>query len=151
MPEFEIISWKRFHEDCRQLASKIEAGPFRFQKMVTIARGGLIPAGVVASILNIRIIDTICVQSYDENYSQRELIMKKISSFEGDGSDILILDDIIDTGATMGKVKEFYPKSFVAALYVKATGKALADAYVSEINRWIVLPWEPLPEGQEAN
>ncbi|MDR1494708.1 MAG: xanthine phosphoribosyltransferase [Rickettsiales bacterium] len=147
MPEFEIISWERLHEDCKRLASKLEAGSSRFQRMITIARGGLIPAGIIASILDLRVVDTICMQSYDDRYSQRDLVVKKLSSFDGDGSDMLVLDDIVDTGATARKVKEFYPKAFVAALYVKTPGRALADVFVDEINKWIVLPWEPRPEG----
>ncbi|MDR1425657.1 MAG: xanthine phosphoribosyltransferase [Rickettsiales bacterium] len=147
MPEFEIITWERLHEDCRQLASKLESTSLKFQKMVTVARGGLIPAGVIASILNIRVIDTICMQSYDDSdYSKRELVVKKTSSFDGDGTGMLVIDDIIDSGTTIAKVKEFYPKSFIAALYVKLEGRARADVYVREINKWIVLPWEPLPE-----
>ncbi|GHU27673.1 xanthine phosphoribosyltransferase [Bacilli bacterium] len=145
MPEFEIISWERFQRDCEQLASILEKNPSRFQKMITITRGGLVPAGMLASLLNIRVIDTICMQSYDE-YSKKDLIVKKTSSFSGDGSDILVLDDIIDTGATIGKVKEFYPKAFVASLYVKTAGRPMANVFVSEINKWIVLPWEPRPE-----
>jgi xanthine phosphoribosyltransferase len=152
MPEFEIISWERLHRDCEQLVSKLEEVPFKFQKIIAVTRGGLIPSGIVASILNIRVIDTICMQSYDDkSYSQRDLIVRKVSSFEGDGSDILVVDDIVDTGATVEKIREFYPKSFVAALYVKAAGRTAANVYVSEINKWIVLPWEPRPEGCEAN
>ncbi|MDR3078891.1 MAG: xanthine phosphoribosyltransferase [Rickettsiales bacterium] len=147
MAEFEIISWERLQEDCGRLAQKLERESRGFQKMLTIARGGLIPAGIIASILDIRVIDTICMQSYDDSRSRRDLVVKKLSSFGGDGSDLLLLDDIVDSGATVAKVKEFYPRCSVAALYVKALGKPLADFFVEEINKWIVLPWEPRPEG----
>jgi xanthine phosphoribosyltransferase len=145
MPEFEIISWERFHKDCEHLSAMLRDVAPKFEKIVTIARGGLIPSGIVASILNIRLIDVICMESYSEDYKRGELIIRKKSSFAGDGSDLLIIDDIVDTGSTIAKAKELYPKAFIAAPYVKAKGRAMANVFVEEINKWVVLPWEPRP------
>jgi xanthine phosphoribosyltransferase len=145
MPEFEIISWERLHRDCEHLAAMLKDIAPKFEKIVTIARGGLIPSGIITSILNIRLVDIICMESYGEDYKHRELIIRKKSSFTGDGSDILVIDDIVDTGNTIINVKKFYPKAFIAAPYVKTEGRAIADVFVEEINKWIVLPWEPQP------
>ncbi|MDR2778086.1 MAG: xanthine phosphoribosyltransferase [Rickettsiales bacterium] len=145
MSEFEIISWERFHKDCEYLAAMLKDTASDFKKVITIARGGLIPSGIITSILNIRLIDVICMESYSEDHKQGNLIVRKESNFVGDGSDILVIDDIVDTGNTIANVRKLYPKAFVAAPYVKKDGRAMADIFVDEINRWIILPWEPRP------
>ena len=58
------VSWDQFHRDARALAWRLaEAGPFT--AIVAITRGGLVPAAIVARELNMRMIETICVSSYD--------------------------------------------------------------------------------------
>ena len=58
------VSWDQFHRDSRALAWRLNAsGPFA--AIVGITRGGLVPAGIVARELGIRVIETVCVSSYD--------------------------------------------------------------------------------------
>src|ERR671922_2891279 len=69
------VSWDQFHRDARALAWRLSgAGPF--QAIVCITRGGLVPAAIVARELGIRVIETVCVASYD-HISQGELRMLK--------------------------------------------------------------------------
>src|SRR5262245_66323198 len=57
------VSWDEFHRDARALAWRLAAaGPF--QAIVTVTRGGLVPAAIVARELGIRLIETVCVESY---------------------------------------------------------------------------------------
>jgi len=73
------VSWDQFHRDCRALTWRLnEVGPFH--AVVAITRGGLVPAAIVARELGVRIIDTVCVASYDHT-SQGELkVLKGISA-----------------------------------------------------------------------
>src|SRR5437764_14555524 len=58
------VSWDQFHRDARALAWRLaESGPF--SALVCITRGGLVPAAIVARELGIRVIETVCVASYD--------------------------------------------------------------------------------------
>src|SRR5215467_5924878 len=69
------VSWDQFHRDCRALAWRLaEAGPF--EAVVAITRGGLVPAAIVARELGIRVIETVCVASYN-HISQGELRLLK--------------------------------------------------------------------------
>ena len=69
------VSWDQFHRDARALAWRLNgAGPF--QAIVTVTRGGLVPAAIVARELGVRLIETVCVASYD-HVSQGELRMLK--------------------------------------------------------------------------
>ena len=69
------VSWDLFHRDLRALAWRLNgAGPF--EAVVCITRGGLVPAAIVARELGIRLIETVCIASYDHT-SQGELTLLK--------------------------------------------------------------------------
>src|SRR6187455_2407940 len=58
------VSWDQFHRDCRALTWRLnEVGPFK--AVIAITRGGLVPAAIVARELGVRVIDTVCIASYD--------------------------------------------------------------------------------------
>src|SRR5450759_2319075 len=68
--------WDQFHRDSRALAWRLHAaGPF--DAIVAITRGGLVPAAIVARELNVRMIDTVCVASYQDYKNQGELTLLK--------------------------------------------------------------------------
>src|SRR6202795_1405076 len=104
MPEKAFpVSWDQFHRDARALAWRLNgAGPF--QAIVTVTRGGLVPAAIVARELDVRLIETICVASYDHTRQGELRILKSVASdiirMNGDGHGVLIVDDLVDTGAT---------------------------------------------------
>src|SRR5271165_2626849 len=81
------VSWDQFHRDARALAWRLAAaGPF--EAIVCVTRGGLVPAAIVARELNVRIIETICVESYGDPGQQGELkILKNIGELLLRGSD----------------------------------------------------------------
>ena len=59
------VSWDQFHRDAQALAWRLAAaGPFT--AIVAITRGGLVPAAIVARELNVRLIETVCVESYHD-------------------------------------------------------------------------------------
>src|ERR1700683_3557594 len=69
------VSWDQFHRDSRALAWRLNgAGPF--EAVVCITRGGLVPAAIVARELGIRVIETVCIASYDHT-TQGELTLLK--------------------------------------------------------------------------
>jgi xanthine phosphoribosyltransferase len=70
--------------------------------------------------------------------------MLKHPSAAGDGTGWLVIDDLVDTGATMRIVREILPKAHVGVLYAKPVGRPLADSFVAEFPQesWIDFPWE---------
>jgi xanthine phosphoribosyltransferase len=142
------VSWDEFHRDARALAWRLaSAGPF--QAIVAITRGGLVPAGIVARELGIRLIETVCVASYSHQ-SQGELTVLKGVSGDivkiggGDGKGVLIVDDLVDTGKTARVVRELLPKAHFATVYAKPMGRPLVDTFITEVSQdtWIFFPWD---------
>jgi xanthine phosphoribosyltransferase len=155
------VSWDQFHRDARALAWRLSAaGPF--EAVVAITRGGLVPAAVVARELGIRVIETICVASYDYDKQGTISILKTVSEKivgSDKGAGVLIIDDLVDTGATARVVREILPKAHFATVYAKPLGRPLVDSFVTEVSQdtWIYLPWDmglqftpPLQDGAKA-
>lgn len=140
------VSWEQFHRDARALAWRLNgAGPF--QAVVAVTRGGLVPAAVVARELGIRVIETICIASYDYDKQGHVQVLKPVGgtiSGENGGEGVLIVDDLVDTGATARVVREMLPKAHFAAVYAKPAGRPLVDTFVTEVSQdtWIYLPWD---------
>jgi len=139
------VSWDQFHRDARALAWRLaEAGPF--SAIVAITRGGLVPAAIVARELNLRLIETVCVSSYDPDRQQGELrLLKGVAEMVGQlGKGVLIIDDLVDTGQTAKIVREILPQAHFAAVYAKPLGRPLVDTFITEVSQdtWIYFPWD---------
>ena len=140
------VSWDQFHRDARALAWRLSAaGPFR--AVVAVTRGGLVPAAVVARELGIRVIETVCVASYEYDKQGDIQVLKgigeAIAGADG-GAGVLIVDDLVDTGATARVVREMLPRAHFATVYAKPAGRPLVDTFITEVSQdtWIYLPWD---------
>lgn len=141
------VSWDQFHRDAKALAWRLNAaGPFR--AVVSITRGGLVPAAIVARELGIRIIETVCIASYDGENQQGELqVLKTITehvSGPDSGKGVLIVDDLVDTGATAKLVRDMLPAAHFATVYAKPMGRPQVDSFITEVSQdtWIYFPWD---------
>lgn len=140
------VSWDQFHRDCRALAWRLsDLGPFH--ALVTITRGGLVPAAIVARELAIRVIDTISIASYHSEQTQGEVeILKDMQPQfkEAGGAGVLVVDDLVDTGQTARTMRGFLPHAHFATVYAKPLGRPLVDTFVTEVSQdtWIYFPWD---------
>jgi len=142
------VSWDRFHIDARALAWRLaEAGPF--EAIVSITRGGLVPAAVVSRELDIRLIETVCVASYQDYKTQsKATVIKPVSQdireLGNGGEKVLIVDDLVDTGSTASLVREMLPQAHFATVYAKPKGRPLVDTFITEVSQdtWIYFPWD---------
>src|ERR1700693_5287629 len=94
------VSWGQFHRDCRALTWRLnDVGPFH--AVIAITRGGLVPAAIVARELGVRVIDTVCVTSYDHTRQTYLKVLKGVSAETaklggGTGKGLLIVDALVD-------------------------------------------------------
>ena len=155
------VSWDQFHRDARALAWRLStAGPF--EAVVAITRGGLVPAAVVARELGVRGYERICVGCYDFDKQGAIRILKTVSEKvvrSDEGARVLIIDELVGTGATARVVREILPKAHFATVYAKPLGRPLVDSFITEVSQdtWIYLPWDmglqftpPLQDGAKA-
>ena len=139
------VSWDEFHRDARALAWRLsELGPF--DAIVAVTRGGLVPAAIVARELGIRLIETICVSSYNHMTQTEVRVLKRVAESLGKnkGQGLLIIDDLADTGQTAKIVRDALPKAHYATVYAKPLGRPLVDTFITEVSQdtWIFFPWD---------
>jgi xanthine phosphoribosyltransferase len=147
------ISWDQIHRDSRALAWRLDGkGPDdgAWRAVVAITRGGMAPAMIVARELDIRTVDTISVVSYHSGGGKaderREAKVLKSPDVEimGDGTGILIVDDLVDSGKTLELVRALYPKAHFATVYAKPEGEPQVDTFITGVSQdtWIFFPWD---------
>lgn len=145
-PQDLHISWDRFQEDTRVLATEIRRTWPEIHAIVGIARGGLAPALMVARELDIRYVDTLCMVAYEDFKTTGEVkVLKEPHGLTGENSrNVLILDDLVDSGATGRKAREILPFAHFATVYAKPKGMELVNMYVQEIAQetWLHFPWD---------
>jgi xanthine phosphoribosyltransferase len=142
------VSWDQIHRDARALAWRLDGkGPDggAWRAVVGITRGGLVPAMIVSRELDIRVVDTISVKSYaHQTQSDVRVIKSPQADLMGDGTGILIVDDLVDSGKTLEVVRKLYPAAHFATVYAKPSGKPMVDSYITEVSQdtWIFFPWD---------
>jgi len=135
------ISWEQLHRDSKALAWRL-LNIDRFKGIIAITRGGMVPAAIISRELDIRLVDTICLSSYDWKDKKGEV--STLKTFEGDGEGWLLIDDLVDTGSTAKVVREMVPKAHFATVYAKPAGRPLVDTFITEVSQdtWILFPWD---------
>ncbi len=141
------VSWDQFHRDARALAWRVASVGKQWKAIVTITRGGLVPAAIISRELEIRVIETVCVASYHEYDTQGQIaVLKTIAPglLEDDGDGVLIVDDLTDTGKTAELVRAMMPKAHFATVYAKPKGRPQVDTFITEVSQdtWIFFPWD---------
>ena len=139
------VSWDELHRHAKALAWRlIELGPW--QGIVAVTRGGLVPAAIIARELDVRLVDTVCVASYEDGAKGGGVKgeVKILKGIAGDGAGYLIIDDLVDTGHTARVVRDLLPKAHFATVYAKPAGRPLVDTFITEVSQdtWIYFPWD---------
>jgi xanthine phosphoribosyltransferase len=142
------VSWTEVHRDTKHLVRKLmEMGPW--EGIVALTRGGLVPASILAREMEIRIVDTLCISTYDEQLKGTVKVLKVPErAVAVDGEGWLLIDDLVDTGTTAKKAREILPKSHFATVYAKPLGLPIVDTFVSEVAQdvWVFFPWDTEPQ-----
>src|SRR5476649_2110412 len=109
-----IVSWVELHRDARYLSEQLHAKG-TWKGIIAITRGGLVPAALVARELEIRLVDTICVSSYDAaaggGAAQAQGEVTVLKGVPGDGEGFLLIDDLVDTGRTAQVARKLLPRA----------------------------------------
>ena len=122
MPVDFAVSWQDIHVAAKKLSATLRPVG-SWEKMVAVTRGGLVPACLVARDLDIRTIETISIKSYDHQ-AQTEVSVLKAAADCGDGTGILVIDDLADTGNTFRALRQILPPQFAGGVDRFSSGLA---------------------------
>lgn len=139
-----LLSWAEFHRDTLTLATRLleqhpETLPWR--GIIGIARGGLVPATILAREFDIRFVDSLCISSYSHDQQGEIEIIKPI---EGNGAGFLLVDDMVDTGATARVIRDLLPQAHFVTVYAKPAGRDFTECFIREFpqDTWVHFPWD---------
>ena len=108
-----------------------------FDLVVAIARGGLVPGVMLSHALNLPL-EIIHAKSY-AGREAGELIIKA-PDFDTTDKNILLVDDIYDTGATMRQCSSLFKK---VTPFVLVTKQDIMSASLKvNANTWVEFEWE---------
>jgi len=142
------VSWGTFGKQISAIVKIISGRPTEYTRVVGISRGGL-PLGVALSHkLNLPF-SVVGVSSYNDDTNEQETLICDTPDviFKGWEGNILIVDDIADSGQTLKFLREKtnkYPniKCTTVTVYYKERSIIKPDIYLEMTDRWVVFPWE---------
>ena len=117
------------------------------EAIVAVARGGLIAAQLLSYTLDVRNIQSIRIESYDQTRQRETITLYDTLDLSG-CKRVLIVDDIIDSGKTLeyliNHLKHRYPDLIFksAAIYYKNSACIQPDFTCKEATGWISFFWE---------
>jgi hypoxanthine phosphoribosyltransferase len=144
--DFLELSWEFFGELCRVLALKVATDGFKPELVIGIAKAGVIPGAVVASILRC---DFYSLKiSRDTGGGRARLRPKILSAAPKDaaGRRVLIVDEICTSGETMrmalNALRQVAPAEVRTATSLVKSGGYKPDYYSLETSATVVFPWD---------
>lgn len=146
--EFEVPSWDEIYEMLLSLADMIRRDSFNPEVIVGVSRGGWPPARVMSDLLGNIELANVRVEFYrGVAETKSEPVITQPISLPVKGKNVLIMDDVADTGKSLRVVRDHVAEAGaksikIATIYYKPWSIIVPDYYVRVTERWIVFPWE---------
>lgn len=130
-------SWQKVESLVKVLVTKIQKSNKKYDIVLGITNGGVVPAVLVAREMNIDHIQFIPVRN--------KHIQKKEMPYFYKNKKYLVIDEIYDTGYTFSKISDALRKvdcdfAFLVSRYPKSCGVLVGK--VLNHDKYVVFPWE---------
>jgi len=144
-----LVSWEESALLARQLAGAIRADGYRPDLVIAIGRGGYVPARVVCDCLLHNMLTSMKVEHWGiAAHKKEEVLVRFPLAVDIKGMDVLIVDDVTDTGdtlaTTVAHVTSLGPGEVrTAVLQHKDTSRFTPDYFAEFVTEWswIIYPW----------
>ncbi len=145
----EIVEWKQIDQLILALADQVRGSGFRPDLIVAIARGGFVPARLLADHLDVFDMDSMKIEHYRGVSRGPGARLRYPLSADVEDRNLLVIDDVSDSGETFdlalahiqekGKAREVR----TAALHHKETSSYRPDFHAGRLERWrwLIYPW----------
>jgi uncharacterized protein len=144
----EVLTWDGFGVAARELASAIAADDFRPDAIVAIARGGLTLAGALGYSLDVKMLGSLNVEFYtgvEQRLEAPVVLPPTLDQASLVGKNILLVDDVADSGRTISLVKQLLlaggGEVRTVVLYRKPGSVHTPTYSWRSTDRWILFPW----------
>ncbi len=144
----EVLDWGSYGVAARQLAQIVADDGYRPEIILAIARGGLFVAGSLGYALGVKNLYVMNVEYYtgvEERLDVPVALPPYLDTVDLKDSNVLIVDDVADTGATLAYVHDFCQGEVAdvrsAVLYEKPPSIIKCEYVWKATDRWINFPW----------
>ena len=145
------MTWSDFGVLADRLAARIAADGFRPDVVCGVARGGLVPAAHLAIALDVERLHVVRVRRTADDAVYAAKVEARLRVLTPGGlsgaRDVLIVDDIVGTGATAALVESHVRSAAagdvrLAALARNGRSGHRPDYRGVDVDDWVVFPWE---------
>jgi len=149
-------SYDQIHELVKSMAQHITSAGCKIDFIVSIATGGWIPARILRTFLPhsaelplpLFSIGIVNYDSRDKLLSETIIVQELPANLEVKGKNILLVDEVADSGGTFVKAIEYLQSKEPAALHTAVLHlkeqSIFKPGFVGEFagNNWIIYPWD---------
>ena len=153
----EELSWELFGTASRELAELVAADGYQPDIILSIARGGLFVAGALGYALDVKNLHLANVEFYtgvNERLPVPILLPPVPNVVDLSGANVLVADDVADTGATLKLVRDYCAGHVAdvrcAVVYEKPQSTVSCEYVWRRTDRWINFPWSDKPPVTDA-
>ncbi len=146
--ECEVMDWNLFYDLARQVAKKVNNSGYKPDMIVGLARGGWVLARVLCDLIGVKDLVSLKVEHWGVTATpDGKAKLKYPLNVDLTGKNVLVVDDITDTGesmlVTVEYLKSLKPSEIkTAALRHITSSKFMPDYIGDEISwRWVIFPW----------
>lgn len=149
MVEVVYVSWREVIRLCYKLARKVANSGYRPDVVVSIMRGGVVPALIVSDILNVDAFYALRVKHWgiaEEVYPTP--VVEQLPQGRIEDKKVLVVDEVADSGKTLEiankELSRLRPKELRSAvLHLKPTSTVVPDYYAVKLDKWVWVfyPW----------
>jgi len=142
-----FVQWLTITSYAKQVAKQVEERGFKPDAIIPILRGGMVPAAILSDLLNVKTIYPVHCSSYDGMVKRKYPVVDPFT-YNIDGKEVLIVDDVLDTGdtfeAVQASIKRNNPKRMMCASLMVRENSARPSFWsdIAKEGAWIVFPWE---------
>ncbi|HEY0673028.1 MAG TPA: phosphoribosyltransferase [Longimicrobiales bacterium] len=140
------LTWDVFGELCRALAVKVAQSGYAPEIVVGIAKAGVIPGAVVASMLGCDFFSMKISRDTDTGKMRARPKIIQAAPREALGKRVLIVDEITTSGDTlrmaMNALRQVGPAEIRTATNFVKLGSFKPDFYALETASTVIFPWD---------
>ena len=150
--EREILTYELFGTAVLDLAQQVVDSGYEPDLILSIARGGLglgMGLGYALDVKNLFVMNVEFYTGVDERLELPVMLPPNLDRVDLTGANVLIADDVADTGKTLELVRDFCAGYVAevrsAVVYEKPRSVVTCDYVWKRTDAWIDFPWSVQP------
>ncbi len=148
-PQAFRLSWQAVDELVWKVVTEMKAADYQPDVLIAVARGGLVPARILADYLQEKYVSSLQMGHWDAQAELHDepMLVFPLPEIDLSGKRVLVVDDVSDEGRTLEQVRSYLAargaeiRTFV--LVSKVESRSMADYCPKVLDdwRWVLFPW----------